>query len=77
MPSTPRCQEMPHGLIQVCLLTNWKSGSDLSKAASIQMVRPPVSTLVSRAMSFTHSGRRLENAATTQRPDRRHHERAW
>ena len=71
MPSTPRCQEIPYGLIHRCLLTNWKSASDLSNAASIQMLRPPVSTLVSRAVSFTHSGRWFDNDATSKRPDRR------
>ena len=61
---------MPHGLIHVCMLTNWKPASPVSNAASIQMVSAPVSTLVSRAISLTHSGRRLESSGD-QRARRR------
>ena len=32
------------------------------------MLSPPVSTLDSSAVSLTHSGRRLENAATSSAP---------
>src|SRR4051794_24225530 len=68
IPSIPRCHEMPHGLIHVCLLTNWKSPLDLSNATTTQMLRPAVTALASTAMSFTHSGRRLEKTATRTAP---------
>jgi hypothetical protein len=59
---------MPHGLIQVCWLTNWKSAFDLSNATTTQMLSAAVSALASTAVSFTHSGRRSENRATRRAP---------
>ena len=44
MPSTPRCQLMPHGSIQVCFETNWKPSSPVSNEASSQIVSAAVPT---------------------------------
>ena len=68
MPSTPRCQEIPHSSIHSWRDTNWKPASALSNPASSQMLRAPVSTLLTRPTSFTSSGRRRLTSATATAP---------
>ncbi len=44
MPSTPRCQLIPHGSIHVCFDTNWNPASPVSNDASSQIVSAAVPT---------------------------------
>ena len=68
MPSTPRCQEIPHSSIHVCLETNWKPASPVSKAASIQIVSANVMAAARSPTSLTISGRRLGVRMTSTAP---------
>ena len=72
MPSTPRCQEIPQGLIQMCLLMNWKSALPLSKATSTHTLSPPVSTLVSSAGELHPLRTTSGDGGNQDRADRRH-----
>ena len=57
MPSTPRCQPIPHCSIHVCWDTNWNPASLVSNEASNQILIAAVVTEASSPINFAYSGR--------------------
>ena len=68
MPSTPRCQPIPHCSIHVCCDTNWKPSSPISNEASSQMLMAAVATELSKAINFANSGRDRLVSSTQNAP---------
>ena len=59
---------MPHTWIHSCWLTNWKPATPFLKANSTHNERPPVTTLLTSAVTLTRSGRREETRVTSSAP---------
>ena len=68
IPSTPRCQPIPHDVIHSCLETNWNPSSPVSKDANTHRPIAPVNTEVTSAISLVYSGRREDDMRVSTEP---------